>query len=55
MHGARAGAPKGERNGNYRHGAHTNEARALTAQIRLLNATSRDMLSDLLSGLSVGD
>jgi hypothetical protein len=25
MHGARGGAPKGERNGNYRHGARTRE------------------------------
>ena len=26
MHGARGGAPEGERNGNYRHGARTKEA-----------------------------
>jgi hypothetical protein len=26
MHGARGGAPKGSRNGNYRHGARTKEA-----------------------------
>ena len=25
MHGARGGAPEGERNGNYRHGARTKE------------------------------
>jgi hypothetical protein len=26
MHGARGGAPKGSRNGNYKHGARTKEA-----------------------------
>ena len=29
MHGARGGAPEGERNGNYRHGARTKEASEL--------------------------
>lgn len=28
MHGAQAGAPTGERNGRYRHGSMTREARA---------------------------
>jgi hypothetical protein len=34
MHGARGGAPKGERNGNYRHGARTKEAIALWRLIK---------------------
>ena len=33
MHGARGGAPEGKRNGNYRHGARTNEAINLTQHI----------------------
>lgn len=44
MHGARAGAPCGERNGNYRHGGHTNETRALLAQARLLKVIARELL-----------
>ena len=35
-HGARAGAPKGHRNGNYRHGAMTTEAIAERRQARAL-------------------
>jgi hypothetical protein len=31
MHGARGGAPEGERNGNYRHGARIKEAIELTS------------------------
>lgn len=47
IHGARAGAPEGMRNGNYRHGANTNEARALIAEARMLNKRSRELLSAL--------
>ena len=36
MHGARGGAPEGERNGNYRHGARTKEAIELRKLIRRL-------------------
>ena len=38
MHGARGGAPEGERNGNYRHGARTKEVIALTKFIRRLGS-----------------
>jgi hypothetical protein len=38
MHGARGGAPEGERNGNYRHGARTKEVIALTKLIRKLGS-----------------
>ncbi|HMO31243.1 hypothetical protein [Enterovirga sp.] len=42
MHGGRAGAPKAERNGAYRHGRHTREAveerRRLSEILRLLRA-----------------
>ena len=34
MHGGRAGAPKGERNGAYRHGRHTGEAKAARRKLR---------------------
>ena len=34
MHGARCGAPEGERYGNYRHGARTKEAIELGKLIR---------------------
>jgi hypothetical protein len=52
MHGARAGAPTGERNGNYRHGANTNEARALAAQARILKGISRDFLARLSEAMT---
>ena len=34
MHGARGGAPEGERNGNFRHGARTKETIALWKLIK---------------------
>ena len=34
MHGGTAGAPKGEANGNYRHGRHTKEAKAQRLRLR---------------------
>jgi len=36
MHGAPGGAPQGERNGNYRHGARSNETIELLKLIRSL-------------------
>jgi hypothetical protein len=36
MHGARGGAPKGKRNGNYRHGGKTKEAIASMHEVREL-------------------
>jgi hypothetical protein len=36
MHGARGGAPKGTRNGNYRHGTRTKEMRDLRKFLRSL-------------------
>jgi hypothetical protein len=38
MHGAHVGAPEGERNGNYRHGARTKEATELRKLIRRLGS-----------------
>ena len=38
MHGAGGGAPTGERNGNYRHGARTKEANELRKLIRRLGS-----------------
>jgi hypothetical protein len=42
MHGARGGAPSGKRNGNYRHGARTNDATNAARLIRLLARLARD-------------
>jgi hypothetical protein len=36
MHGARGGAPEGERNGNYRHGARSKETMELWKLIKSL-------------------
>jgi hypothetical protein len=36
MHGARGGAPEGERNGNYRHGARSKENTALWKLIKAM-------------------
>ena len=46
MHGARGGAPEGERNGNYRHGARTKEASELRKLIRRLGGKSGDVWED---------
>ena len=43
-HGARGGAPRGERNGNYRHGRHTQEVRELRSQNRIERAKLTAML-----------
>jgi hypothetical protein len=45
LHGGRAGAPSGERNGRYKHGRHTKKAiaarRTATARIRALVALGK--------------
>jgi hypothetical protein len=38
MHGARGGAPEGERNGNFKHGARTKQA---IAESRFVNELAR--------------
>lgn len=44
MHGGRAGAPKGERNGNYKSGLHTNEIVGLKREIAgILKAARRHL------------
>ncbi len=47
FHGARGGAPKGARNGAYKHGDHTTEAIETRRVIRELIRESRDMLASL--------
>ena len=47
FHGARGGAPKGARNGAYKHGAYTTEAIETRRMIRELLRESRDMLASL--------
>lgn len=47
FHGARAGAPTGIRNGNYRHGMSTAAARADRAQVRLLIKTAYELAAQL--------
>jgi len=42
MHGARGGAPKGKRNGNYRYGAPTNDVTDAVRLIGLLARLARD-------------
>jgi hypothetical protein len=41
MHGARGGAPKGKRNGNFRHGARTKEAIQAVKYVNLLSRLAR--------------
>ena len=43
MHGARGGAPKGERNGRYRTGLFTTEMRELRRLIHALTRAARDL------------
>ena len=47
MHGARAGAPKGEANGSWRHGRSTKEAGAIRRQLAELMRQSRALLRSL--------
>ena len=41
MHGARGGAPEGERNGNYRHGARTKQSLQIARLIKTLARSAR--------------
>jgi hypothetical protein len=41
MHGARSGAPKGEGNGNYRHGARTKETMQAVQLIKRIRRFAR--------------
>jgi len=47
MHGARGGAPTGERNGRYRTGLFTAEMRELRRIIRDLTRAARDLEESL--------
>ena len=44
LHGGRAGAPSGPRNGAWRHGGATNEAKAQRKAVRALLREARKML-----------
>lgn len=46
-HGARGGAPKGERHGLYRHGLYTGEAIEIRRQTRALFAAAREFLTEM--------
>jgi hypothetical protein len=50
MHGARGGAPKGSRNGNYRHGTRSGDVALLKAMARLVVQESRALLKSLDEG-----
>jgi hypothetical protein len=50
FHGARGGAPKGKRNGMYRHGLYTTEMRELRRSISALLRQSRMMLRETNGG-----
>ena len=47
MHGGTAGAPKGERNGNYKFGLHTNEVVGLKREISGVLRAARQHMKDL--------
>ena len=44
LHGGRAGAPSGERNGNWKHGGTTKEAKAQRRMIRTLLREAGDLV-----------
>ena len=46
LHGGRAGAPKGERNGSWRHGNYTAEAKADRRHLRRLLRDMRRIVED---------
>lgn len=48
FHGARGGAPKGKRNGMYRHGQYTQRAAALNSRIADLQREARALLRRLM-------
>lgn len=45
FHGARGGAPKGERNGNFRHGLFSNEALEYRHEVTMLLREARALMS----------
>ena len=47
FHGARAGAPKGVANGNYRHGMATNDAKASRAYVSRLIRAANELAGQL--------
>ncbi len=50
MHGGRAGAPKGERNGAFRHGLEANEAVKARRELAALNRAWRGLRARLGDG-----
>ena len=44
LHGGKGGGPKGERNGAYRTGRHTAEAKAERRQVRMLTRELRHLI-----------
>lgn len=46
-HGAGGGAPQGERNGNYRHGQFTKEAKRQRLAVSLLLSAARETVSSV--------
>jgi hypothetical protein len=47
MHGARGGAPKGKRNGAYRHGGYTQEALAASQYVRAMVKLLKPTLDEI--------
>jgi len=47
FHGARAGAPKGQANGNFRHGNFANEARDVRRAVAQLRREAHALLRDI--------
>ncbi len=47
MHGARGGAPKGKRNGAYRHGGYTQEVLAASQYVRALVRLLKPTLDEI--------
>ena len=47
FHGARGGAPKGNRNGRYSHGEHTEDATAFRREMQALLKEARSTVSEL--------
>lgn len=52
FHGARAGAPRGPMNGNYRHGLETKEARLSRSALAKLIRTARGTAQSIVPGQS---
>jgi hypothetical protein len=46
-HGARGGAPRGERNGSFRHGLYTGEAVMARREVRALFTAAQEVLASL--------